>query len=123
MRMIMTMILIVVALMRYFLLQLKLEKGKRNKTNWIKKDLIKALPILNVNKGNAPQVLTPVEYFKLFMTDELVNDIVLQSNLYSVQQKLQPVSTTSAEIEQYIGHALTGDGNKSGSIIQNVLVR
>ena len=83
----MTMILIVVALMRYFLLQLKLEKGKRNKTNWIKKDLIKALPILNVNKGNAPQVLTPVEYFKLFMTDELVNDIVPQTNLYSVLLK------------------------------------
>ena len=87
----------------------KIREGKKKKTNWIKKDLIKTLPIFNVNKGKAPQVLTPLEYFKLFVTDELVNDIVLQTNLYSVQQKLQSVSTTSAEIEQYIGmHLLMG---------------
>ena len=53
--------------------------------------------------------MTPVEYFKLFMTDELVNYIVLQTDLYSVQQKLQSVSKTCSEIEQHIGmHLLMG---------------
>ncbi len=49
------------------------------------------------------EILTPMEYFKQFFDDQLINHISEQTNLYSVQTNRSTVATTANEIEQYIG--------------------
>ncbi|XP_028417996.1 piggyBac transposable element-derived protein 2-like [Dendronephthya gigantea] len=47
--------------------------------------------------------LTPIEYFKQFFGNELLDHIVDQSNLYSVQKSGKSVQMTKHELEQYFG--------------------
>ena len=58
------------------------------------------------NFSKAPEdfeELTPLSYFKQFFTDELIDQIVEETNLYSVQQTGKSIATTKNEIEQFIG--------------------
>ncbi|XP_042142983.1 piggyBac transposable element-derived protein 3-like [Ixodes scapularis] len=50
---------------------------------------------------------TPLQYFKYFITPEIVDHIVDQTNLYSVQcEPNKPVCVTGAELEQFFGTIL-----------------
>uniref|UniRef100_A0A8P4FX73 PiggyBac transposable element-derived protein domain-containing protein n=1 Tax=Dicentrarchus labrax TaxID=13489 RepID=A0A8P4FX73_DICLA len=46
---------------------------------------------------------TPYMYFKDFVTDEMLQEIAEQTNLYSVQKEEKSVNTTAKEIEQVLG--------------------
>ncbi|XP_028658930.2 piggyBac transposable element-derived protein 3-like [Erpetoichthys calabaricus] len=46
---------------------------------------------------------TPYMYFKQFVTDEMIQDIAQQTNLYSVQKLGTSVNKTPKEIEQVLG--------------------
>lgn len=47
--------------------------------------------------------LTPFQYFKQFFDDELFDQIVGQTNLYSVQKSGKSVQVSRSELEQYFG--------------------
>ena len=47
--------------------------------------------------------LTPLLYLKMFWDDSITQNLVEQTNLYSVQQEGKGVSTTKEQIEQLIG--------------------
>lgn len=58
--------------------------------------------------GKEPDVVIelkyPIDYFQSFITDEFLDLIVEQSNLYAVQQNVnKPLNTTRNEIEQWLG--------------------
>ena len=47
--------------------------------------------------------MTPLNYFKIFWSDDIINLLVEQTNLYSVQQTRSNINTNKSEIEQFIG--------------------
>lgn len=50
------------------------------------------------------QADSPYAFFKFFLTDEIINDIVYQTILYSVEKRPQkPLDLTENELEQFIG--------------------
>ena len=53
--------------------------------------------------SDPPENLSTLEYFSLFFPDDLVDAIVQNTNLYSVQCKGKSVSTNSKEIKTFIG--------------------
>ena len=46
---------------------------------------------------------TPLQYFRQFVTDEMLCSAVEQANLYSVQKDGEDISLTKGELEQFIG--------------------
>lgn len=47
---------------------------------------------------------TPYNFFKFFFTNEILDEIVVQSNLYSVQTNLtKPLSLSKTELQKFIG--------------------
>ena len=81
-----------------------------NLTSWKKR----RPTLIDINflgsSGNAPaKILTPLQYFKHFFGNELLEHITEQSNLYCIQQKVKhnlkckQLDTTKNEIEQFIG--------------------
>ncbi|XP_076036256.1 uncharacterized protein LOC143022126 isoform X1 [Oratosquilla oratoria] len=60
-------------------------------------------------KGKLPEATTlktPLEYFKQFFDEDLLQMIVDQSNLYSTQQRGISLNLTVEELEQFIGTVL-----------------
>jgi hypothetical protein len=54
--------------------------------------------------GELLDLETPYQFFKYFFSEELINIIVYQSNLYCVQtQPDKPLDVTVCDIKQYIG--------------------
>ena len=47
--------------------------------------------------------ITPLNYFKIFWSDDIINLLVEQTNLYSVQQTGSNLNTNKSEMEQFIG--------------------
>ena len=47
--------------------------------------------------------MTSLSYFKIFWSDDIINLLVEQTNLYSVQQTGSSISTNKSEMEQFIG--------------------
>ena len=47
--------------------------------------------------------MTPPNYFKIFWSDDIINLLVEQTNLYSVQQTGSSINTNKSEMEQFIG--------------------
>ena len=81
-----------------------------NLTSWKKR----RPTLIDINflgtSGNAPaEILTPLQYFKHFFGNQLLEHITKQSNLYCIQQKVKhnlkckQLDTTKNEIEQFIG--------------------
>ena len=54
----------------------------------------------------ATSIKTPVEYFRMFFSSDLLKHVVDQSNLYSVQQNLSNLNLNCSELEQFIGSLL-----------------
>ena len=51
----------------------------------------------------------PIDFVKLFWTDNITQTLVEQRNLYSVQEQGKNISTCANEIEQFLGmHILMG---------------
>ena len=51
----------------------------------------------------------PIDFSKLFWTDNITQNLVEQTNLYSVQEQGKNISTCAKEIEQFLGmHILMG---------------
>ena len=52
-------------------------------------------------------IKSPVEYFRYYFNETLLDQTVFQSNLYSIQQNSnKPLRLTRWELEQYIGVVL-----------------
>lgn len=66
--------------------------------------------ITNIQFSPPPlDVLLPKEYFDLLFDRTIVQNMVQQTNLYSVQQRGNSINTTIAEMEQFLGiHILSG---------------
>ena len=62
--------------------------------------------------GNPPisfYEMCPIDFFKLFWTYNITQTLVVQTNLYSVQEQGKNISTLAKEIEQFLGmHILMG---------------
>ena len=62
--------------------------------------------------GNPPisfYEMCPIDFFKLFWTYNITQTLVVQTNLYSVQEQGKHISTLAKEIEQFLGmHILMG---------------
>ena len=54
----------------------------------------------------ATSIKTPVEYFRMFFSSDLLKHVVDQSNLYFVQQNLSNLNLSCSELEQFIGSLL-----------------
>lgn len=53
--------------------------------------------------------ITPLSYFKMFIDDDIINNIVEQTNLYSVQKNFRSVNTNYTEMCQFLGiHIMSG---------------
>lgn len=59
----------------------------------------------NINiPGNIMELDTPYQFFSYFFSNELINKIVQETNLYAVQKRLErPPVFTAVDIRQYIG--------------------
>lgn len=104
--------------------------GKDNETLWISQPIsssgkIKAKNILKIlpgPKGNAKKAKTEIDAFSLYITDEMVDDIVTYTNIYIENKKSSIIysrerdckSTTKSEIKALLG-ALILIGIKKGS--------
>lgn len=51
----------------------------------------------------AEDLVTPQKYFRYFIDNEMIRNIVNQTNLYSVQKNGSSVNTTVQEIEVFLG--------------------
>ena len=54
----------------------------------------------------ATNIKTPVEYFRMFFSFNLLKHVVDQSNLYFIQQNLSNLNLNCLELEQFIGLVL-----------------
>ncbi|KAI5692771.1 hypothetical protein M8J75_000885 [Diaphorina citri] len=62
------------------------------------------LDFVVVNSSEPPDpTKTPFQYFKDFVSDEMIQMLVEQNNLYSTQKNGISVNTTTSEIEQVLG--------------------
>ena len=52
---------------------------------------------------------TPYQYFKMFVTDELLDTVTEQTNLYSTQSTGSSINVTSKDIGKFIGVYLGWD--------------
>lgn len=81
-------------------------KNQKRKLQWTKTD-IKEFDTQCMLEGvdvDEPDIgMTPLSYFKLFVEDDIINNIVYQSNLYSVQKSGTSIDTSYAEICKYLG--------------------
>ena len=70
--------------------------------------------------------LTPLQYFKLFFKDEILNTIIENTNLCSVQKSRTSVNTNKDEISSFIGiHTLMGIvqlSKNQSSLVKRVMV-
>ena len=49
------------------------------------------------------EVSTPLQYFQQFVTDDMLMNLVTNTNEYSVQKSGNSINTTKKEVEQVIG--------------------
>lgn len=56
------------------------------------------------NFHEPPQTdLTPLEYFKMFIDDHIIDNVVEQTNLYSMQKTGSEIKTDKKEVQQFLG--------------------
>lgn len=79
--------------------------SERPQFRWRKKDYIFQDSTFTgpVDQYNNLELQTPLKYFQRYITDEIVDDIVQNTNLYSVQKTGKSVDTSRKELEMVIG--------------------
>lgn len=77
---------------------------------WRKKDTPHGTHPFNGEFSDPPEIdTTPLHYFSLFFQDSLIDLVVENTNLYSVQCTGKSINTTSDEIRKFIGmHVMMG---------------
>ena len=76
--------------------------SKKHKFRWRKKDtLVKSYNFVQPFTEPPFPEMTP--YFRKFVADEIITDVVEQTNLYSYQKKQKNIMTTEEEIRLLIG--------------------
>lgn len=89
--------------------QLSKAKKHRKFLKWEKKDIENIDSNCEVSFTKPDNIRSPLEYFKLFFDDDLINNIVDQTNLYSVQKHGVSLNTNFSEICNYFGiHVISG---------------
>lgn len=78
-------------------------KSRKVKLRWRYVDIDPVDTTCNVQFKDPPLEMTPYQYFKSIFTDDIVNNLVLQSNLYSIQKTGVSLDSNSNEMEQFIG--------------------
>lgn len=84
---------------------------KRETLIWEKKDIPIVHTVCNAESAydSRRAGMTPLAYFKLFCDDEVIDNMVHQTNLYSVQKTGSSVNTCYVELCQYLGiHIISG---------------
>lgn len=78
---------------------------KWKKTRFIHGATVEAMPF-----SHPPaEVPSPRQYFALFFSDEIISDIVTQTNMYSVQQIGRSINVTAKDIEEFVAiHVIMG---------------
>ncbi|CAB4043729.1 Hypothetical predicted protein, partial [Paramuricea clavata] len=73
------------------------------KFRWRSKDLPTSDDRFSPEVDNIEETKLPLEYFRQFWTDEVIDLVVQQTNLYSTQQTGSSINTTKQEAEQLTG--------------------
>ena len=78
--------------------------SKKHKFSWRKKDtLVKSLNFVQPFTEPPSPEMTPYQYFRKLFPDEIITDVVEQTNLYSYKKKQKNIKTTEEEIRSLIG--------------------
>ena len=78
--------------------------SKNPKFRWRKKDtLVKSHNFVQPFTEAPFPEMTPYQYFRKFFPDEIITDVVEQTNLYSYLKKQNNIMTTEEEIRSLIG--------------------
>ena len=78
--------------------------SKKHKFRWRKKDtLVKSHNFVQPFTEPPFPEMTPYQYFRKFFPDEIITEVVEQTNLYSYQKKQKNIKTTEKEIRSPIG--------------------
>jgi len=89
-------------------------KKQKSKTKfnhkWSSKDINPVDDMFqNTFSDPPPETMTPLEYFRLFIDQPIIENLVYQTNLYSVQKSGKNIDTNVNEMEQFLGiHILSG---------------
>ena len=79
-------------------------QGKKAHTfRWRQRDVPTPNDAFHMEREEIIEPKTPLEYFKMFWTDELTELVAEQTNLYSTQRSGRSIKTTKNEIEQLLG--------------------
>ena len=82
-------------------------KNKTHNYRWRKKPPSEFDIVFKGEKFSLPpegaDEMTPLNDFKIFWLDDIINLLVEQTNLYSVQQTGSSINTNKSEMEQFIG--------------------
>ena len=71
---------------------------------WRKKDTMVVDRTFESNFSDPPlDDMTPLQYFKLFITDDIIDSVVEQTNIYSFQKNDKSINTDHEEIMSLIG--------------------
>ncbi|CAH2000556.1 unnamed protein product [Acanthoscelides obtectus] len=70
---------------------------------WEKRDIHPVSSECNIYFTSVEKIGTPLEYFKTFFDDAIIENLVLQTNLYSVQKMGTSVDTNYDEICHFLG--------------------
>jgi len=49
------------------------------------------------------ELLSPLQYFKLFIDDDIINNFVQQTNIYSTEKSGKCIAVSVSEMEQFLG--------------------
>ena len=79
------------------------QQKKPHAFRWRQRDIPTPTGAFRMEREEIIEPKTPLEYFKMFWTDELTELVAEQTNLYSTQRSGRCISTTKNEIEQLIG--------------------
>lgn len=87
------------------LLPVKLPVVKRKILNckWVNNKFLHRAEIIDKVLPDASSVSAPFEYFKMFLSDNILDMITEQTNLYSTQETGKAMKVTTGDIKDFIG--------------------
>lgn len=81
------------------------KKKEKSKVTWVLKDL-DSLQIdvdCEILFSDPPNEMSPMQFFKLFFSNQMFENIARETNIYSFLKTTNSVNTNSCEIEQFFG--------------------
>jgi hypothetical protein len=106
--------------------QMERPRRKKRKSNYIWNAVTgnqppkETPPFLDLSIDEDDEILSPMTYFKGFFSDDFLDQIVHQCNLYAVQKNPnKPLNLSRVELEQWIGISLRMSLTRIGSTRQH----